>query len=111
MTSLLSNVGVLGTAAFFLFNVLVFRRGLRVCRRSDNRELVSTCYALLVSFSTLLPVMLVGKGMVALALGWYWLLLAMVESCYRIYVQDSRAAVVQPAVDERQPVIAGAQAS
>jgi O-antigen ligase len=113
LTSLLSNVGILGTLAFFLFNVIVFRRGLRVCRNSDNRHLVSICYALLVSFSTLLPVMLIGKSIIALVQGWYWLLLALVEGCYRIHRQETQAtaSAAEVAPSEGGAVIAAAPVS
>lgn len=106
LTSLLSNVGVLGTSAFFLFNVLVFARGVKVCRRSGNRELVSITFALLVSFATLLPAMLIGMTMVAIIQGWYWLLMAMVEACYRIHLQEAGVSAPSAVVSEERPVAA-----
>jgi len=103
LTSLLSNVGAVGTLAFLWFNVVIFRRGLLACRRSANPEMVSISYALLVSLATLLPVMLIGKSMIALIHGWYWLLLAMLEACYRIYRRETATT----AEDEHPPVADG----
>jgi len=102
LTSLLSNVGVLGTSAFFLFNGLVFARGVKVCRRSGNRELVSITFALLVSFATLFPTMLIGMTMVAIVQGWYWLLMAMMGACYRIHLQAARVPSPRPVVSEER---------
>jgi len=95
LTSLLSNVGALGTLAFLWFNGVIFRRGLRVCRRSADSVLISISYALLVTLATLLPVMLIGKSMIALIHGWYWLLLAMQEGCYRVYLRESAPETVE----------------
>jgi len=103
LTSLLSNVGAVGTLAFLLLNVLVFRRGLRACRRSSNEEVVALSYALLASLATLLPTMLIAKSMIALIQGWYWLLLAMLEGCYRVY----RWEAVTTRDDEHAPVADG----
>jgi O-antigen ligase len=99
LTSLLSNVGLVGTLAFLWFNIVIVRRAVRVCRRSRDPQLISVCYALLIAFGTLFPVMLIAKGMVALAQGWYWLILAMIETCHRLYLQQS-AEVVDDAASE-----------
>jgi hypothetical protein len=108
LTSLLSNVGLVGTMAFLWLNFAVFRRGLRACRGASDPGLASLAYALIVGMATLLPVMLIAKSMIALIHGWYWLLIAMLEGCYRIY---RREAIVEsddrPAMAEGQPVVAG----
>jgi len=108
LTSLLSNVGAVGTLAFLWFNALIFRRGLRVCRRSANPELVSISYALLISLATLLSAMLIGKSIIALIHGWYWLLLAMQEACYRLYRREAVAMAEDehPSVADGFPAVA-----
>jgi hypothetical protein len=106
LTSLLSNVGLAGTLAFLWFNAVVFRRGLRACRRSSNPGLTSMAYALLVGLGTLLPVMLIAKSMIALIHGWYWLLVAMLEGIYRVYRLEASATA-----DERSPVPDGCPAA
>jgi hypothetical protein len=50
--------------------------------------------------------MLIGMTMVAIIQGWYWLLMAMVEACYRIHLQEAGVSAPSAVVSEERPVAA-----
>ena len=80
--TLLSNVGLLGTIPFLLFNWNIFRKGMIVYRSTKNSNLAVIALALTVSFVSLFGVM---HSQTSLNFPYYWLLLAMIVVAYRFY--------------------------
>lgn len=76
LISLLTNLGIVGTTAFFAFNWSALRAlKRRVGRAADDLDALRL--ATLSALATLLVVMLIAKSAVAMIQGWYWVLVAM----------------------------------
>ena len=91
LSSLLCNIGLLGTVPFLLFNGIVLRNGLEVCQKTANVSLAIITLALLVSFASSFGVMLFGKSDTSLHFLPYWLILAMITASYRFYKKGLRS--------------------
>lgn len=81
---LLSNVGSLGLIAYVAFNGRVILDAVRVYRRSQRIERLKTVFGCMVGFAAAVPASLGASGAVGLMYGWYWLLLAFMESIYQV---------------------------
>src|SRR5262249_5285757 len=86
LTSLLTNVGLIGTFVFFWFNWELFRRALHVYRHTVDPTLAAVALATLIALATVLPVLMAASSIITLLFGWYWLLLAMMEATYRLHL-------------------------
>jgi len=91
LTSMLSNVGLIGTASFLWFNWVLFSRALHVYRHSANATLASVALATMIALATVLPILLAAVSILALVFGWYWMLLALMEATYRVHRAQHRS--------------------
>lgn len=80
-TFLLANIGVLGTIAFLIFNASLARRAYRVLAIPEVRKVALAAVAALCG---ILLAILAAKGAVTVMFGWYWFLLAFIESIGRL---------------------------
>ncbi len=87
-TSLLSNLGVVGTCAFLAFNAVVFSHALGVYRSSRDPALATAAFAGLLCYCTVFPVLVFAQSMVSIAFGWYWFLMAMLEATWLASQED-----------------------
>jgi len=83
LSTLLSNVGLLGTLPFLLLNLTIFRRGVYVCRNSKDPDEAILSLCLLISLATVFGTMLFAKALSSLLYLFYWLLLAMLAAVNR----------------------------
>lgn len=89
ISSLLSNIGLLGTIPFLLFNWIVFRKGMKVYRKSKNPNLAVITLGCLISFVSLFGIMTFAKGMASLLFLYYWILPVMIISAFRFYKTEA----------------------
>lgn len=86
--TLLSNIGLLGTIPFLLFNWIIFRKGLTAYRKAKNSSLAIIALASVVCFVSLFGAMSFGTGVTSLLYLHYWILLAMILAAYRFYKME-----------------------
>jgi O-antigen ligase len=90
LSSLLSNIGLVGTILFLLINYQIIKNIIKIIKRTDQFEVFILAYSLLLTLGTSLITYLIGKSMVAITFGWYWMLLAIMEVFYiKIYVKQT----------------------
>jgi len=85
---LLANVGIVGSTAFLTFNGAVFMRAVRAMNQASDSWLASFAFSFVVVHPAFLITLLIGKSETSFSFGWLWLLLGMMEACYRIHRQE-----------------------
>lgn len=83
--TLLANIGIIGLFIFIVFNFFVARRAWMAMVKTDNPKLAQITFSILLSYLSIIPLLLFVKGLVSILFGWYWMLMAMMEACYRLY--------------------------
>jgi hypothetical protein len=91
LTSMLTNVGLIGTVAFLGFNWVLFSRALFVYRKSADGTLAAIALAMMISLATVLPILLAAASILTLLFGWYWIVLATMEATYRVHRAQTAA--------------------
>jgi len=84
---LLANVGLLGTVPFFMFNLAVWKKGLKVYR-SPSKEYKSLALGMIGAFTSIFALMQFAKSESSLLFPYYWILLAMIVSVYDISFKE-----------------------
>ncbi|UCF19440.1 MAG: hypothetical protein JSU87_16195 [Gemmatimonadota bacterium] len=84
LASLLSNVGILATGAFILFNLGLILGCLRVVKRTASVETATLAAGLTASMTAFIGTALVAKGMETLLFGFYWVVLAAMAAMIRL---------------------------
>lgn len=86
--TLLANVGIVGLTMFLWLNIFIFRRAWKAMVFTRTPDLAQITFAIITSYLSMMPLLLFVKSLVSILFGWYWLLLAMLEACYRLYKKE-----------------------
>ena len=86
--TLLSNVGLMGFIPFYLFNFLIIKKGIHLCRYCEDKELVVICMACLSALICGLGVASIAQPIAFLHFFPYWIVCGVIIMAERIWIQQ-----------------------